>query len=293
MMMQGEIKEGRGGLYTVRDEQGQEHVLRARGRFRLDGLTPLPGDQVRFSPRQGEEHGWVEEILPRVSLCPRPPVANIRIMLIVVAEEPQPDWLLVDKLLLMARRQDITPVMAVNKCDLGQDTLQAARAAYEKAEVPVLAVSARIGQGMDAVREHLKGGLSCLAGQSGVGKSALLSTLLDIDLVSGAISERTRRGKQTTRHTTLLYKDGLKVLDTPGFSLLDLPKDMPPEDLAHSYPEFAPYGHLCRFQPCLHRGEPGCAVGEAETQGLLHPLRMARYRELLTQLDTAWRERYD
>ena len=293
MMYTGEIVEGRGGLYTVRDEQGQQHVLRARGKFRLDGMTPLPGDQVRFSPRQGEEHGWVEEILPRVSLCPRPPVANIRIMLIVVAQEPLPDWLLVDKLLLMARMQLITPVMAVNKCDLGQDTLRAAQAAYARADVPVLAASAYAGQGMEAIGEHLSGGLSCLAGQSGVGKSALLSALLGVDLVSGAISHRTRRGRQTTRHTTLLYKDGLKVLDTPGFSLLDLPRDMPPEDLAQHYPEITTYGHLCRFQPCLHRGEPGCAVLKAERDGHLHPERMGRYRELLQQLDTAWRERYD
>lgn len=292
MMLKGEIREGRGGLYTVRDEHGQEHVLRARGRFRLDGLTPLPGDRVMFSPRSGDEHGWVEQILPRVSLCPRPPVANIEIMLLVVAEEPLADWLLVDKLLLMARRQGITPVLAVNKCDLGHRTLDEARAAYARADVPVLAVSANTGAGMEQVRAHLRGGLSCLAGQSGVGKSALLSTLLGVDLVSGAISERTRRGKQTTRHTTLLYRDGLKVLDTPGFSLLDLPADMPPEELPHSYPEFEPYGHLCRFQPCLHRGEPGCAAGQAEKDGLLHPGRMARYRELLNQLDTAWRERY-
>ncbi len=293
MMLLGEITEGRGGLYTVRDQEGREHVLRARGRFRLDGLTPLPGDQVRFTPRPGEEHGFVEEILPRVSLCPRPPVANIRIMLIVVAEEPPADWLLVDKLLLMARRQDITPVLGVNKCDLGQDTYQEAQAAYHKAQVPVLKLSAYTGQGLEQVRQHLQGGLSCLAGQSGVGKSALLSALLDLDLVSGAVSHRTGRGRQTTRHTTLLYKDGLKVLDTPGFSLLDLPRDMPPEELGDSYPEITPHAPRCRFQPCLHRGEPGCAVLKAEAEGQLPPQRMARYRELLQQLDTAWRERYD
>ena len=291
-MMQGEIKEGRGGLYTVRDSEGALHVLRAKSRFRREGLTPLPGDRVLFSPREGEEHGWVEEILPRTSLCLRPPVANIQTMLMVVAEEPVADWLLVDKLLLMARLQGIRPLMAINKMDMGTATYEAAQAAYAKADVPLYPVSAHTGEGLPALREALQSTFSCLAGQSGVGKSALLSKLLDIELVSGAVSHRIRRGRQTTRHTTLLYKDGLKVLDTPGFSLLDMPQNMEPETLADYYPEFAPYVGQCRFQPCTHQREPGCAVIAAEKEGLLNPERMARYRELFTLVNTAWRERY-
>ena len=218
--MLGEIKEGRGGLYTVRDDAGQEHVLRAKKKFRRDSLTPLPGDRVRFTPRAGEEHGWLEEILPRSSLCVRPPVANVQLMVIVLAAEPAPDLLLVDKLLVMASLQDIAAVIAVNKGDLGMNCYQQVRESYAGAGIQVVAVSAHTGLGLQALEEIMRGRLSCFAGQSGVGKSALLSRLMEVELVSGEISGRIGRGRQTTRHTTLLYRDGLKVMDTSGFSLL-------------------------------------------------------------------------
>ena len=292
-MMQGEIKEGRGGLYTVRDQQGEEYVLRAKRKFRVDGMTPLPGDKVLFTPRPGEEHGWLEEILPRTSLCVRPPVANIQMMVIVMAPQPQPDWLLVDKLLIMAGLQQIKPLLAVNKSDLdGGACAEAARATYAATGMQVLSVSAQTGQGLEDLRQAMKGYFCCLAGQSGVGKSALLSRLLGVELVSGQISHRISRGKQTTRHTTLLYEQGLKVLDTPGFSLLDLPQDLEPEALPGLYPEFAPYQAGCYFQPCLHNREPRCQVIAAEENGELNAARMARYRELLQQVTTTSRNRY-
>ena len=292
-MRQGEIKEGRGGLYTVREEDGTEHVLRAKKKFRREGLVPLPGDQVLFSPREGEEHGWLEEVLPRTSLCLRPPVANIQRMLIVVAQEPLPDWLLVDKLLLHARIQGITPLLAVNKCDMGTAAYEEARRSYAGAELPVFAVSAHTGQGLDDLRQALQGHLGCLAGQSGVGKSALLSRLMAADLTSGAISERSRRGRQTTRHTTLLYHEGLKLLDTPGFSLLDMPEDLEPQDIGSYYPEFMALPGSCRFQPCHHVHEPGCRVKEALKQGGIDADRHARYADLVQAAQTAWKERYD
>ena len=99
-MMQGQIIEGRGGLYTVRDAAGIDHVLRAKKKFRRQHMTPLVGDRVDFTPGEGDEHGWLEEILPRSSQCLRPPVANITLLVIVAAVAPAPDWLLIDKLLL-------------------------------------------------------------------------------------------------------------------------------------------------------------------------------------------------
>lgn len=292
-MRRGEITEGRGGLYTVRDEQGREEQLWMKSRFRRDGLTPLPGDRVLFSPGSGEEKGWVEEILPRRSLSLRPPVANIDCMVIVVAPEPQPDWLLVDKLLLHARLQDILPILCINKLDLDRGCLEMAQRIYRKAGIDCLGLSAYTGEGFEELERLLTGRFGCLAGQSGVGKSAVLSRLMDVELVSGAISDRIGRGRQTTRHTSLLYHKGLKMLDTPGFSLLNLPEGMEPERLPELYPEFQPYLGGCRFQPCLHMSEPGCLVTEAEQAGQLDADRMANYRELMAQLRTAWKERYD
>ena len=104
-MMEGIIVRGRGGFYTVRDAEGREFVLRAKKKFRRQKISPLVGDRVYFTPGEGreegkEEDGWVEEILPRVSQCLRPPVANISLLCIVAAPSPAPDWLLVDKLLI-------------------------------------------------------------------------------------------------------------------------------------------------------------------------------------------------
>lgn len=292
-MMQGEVKEGRGGFYTVRDGSGQEHILRAKKKFRREGISPLPGDQVLFVPRDGEEHGWLEEILTRGSLCLRPPVANVSLLVIVIAPEPIPDFLLVDKLLIYAQMQGIKALIAVNKCDMGMQLYENTKKTYRDAGVGILAVSAQSGLGLQNLESEMKGELVSFAGQSGAGKSALLSRLMAVDLVSGAVSEKIKRGKQTTRHTTLLYHNGLKVMDTPGFSLLELPPLLEPEDLANYYPEFQPYAALCRFKPCLHLLEPACAVRQATEDGRIDNQRMLRYKELMDQTKTAWRERYD
>ena len=292
-MIKGEIKEGRGGFYTVRDETGQEHILRAKKKFRRDGISPLPGDRVMLSPGSGEEHGWLEEILPRASLCLRPPVANITLMVIVIAPEPVPDYLLVDKLLVYADMQGIRPLIAVNKSDIGMETYEKARDIYKSSGAPVIALSASSGQGLDELCSRMRGELTGFAGQSGVGKSALLSTVTGTELISGAISDRIKRGKQTTRHTTLLYHDGMRVMDTPGFSLLELPRGMEPEQLSGYYPDFRPYEADCRFNPCLHLTEPGCAVKKACEAGDINASRLLRYGELMETVKKTWRERYD
>ena len=292
-MIKGEIKEGRGGFYTVRDETGQEHILRAKKKFRRDGISPLPGDRVMLSPGSGEEHGWLEEILPRASLCLRPPVANITLMVIVIAPEPVPDYLLVDKLLVYADMQGIRPLIAVNKSDIGMETYEKARDIYKSSGAPVIALSASSGQGLDELCSRMRGELTGFAGQSGVGKSALLSMVTGTELISGAISDRIKRGKQTTRHTTLLYHDGMRVMDTPGFSLLELPRGMEPEQLSGSYPDFRPYEADCRFNPCLHLTEPGCAVKKACEAGDINASRLLRYGELMETVKKTWRERYD
>lgn len=291
--MEGQITEGRGGLYTVRGADGAYHVLRAKKTFRRMGLTPLVGDRVRFTPGQQDEHGWVDEILPRASAFVRPPVANVDTLCIVVAPVPQPDWLLADKLLLIARMQGIRPVLAVNKCDADQTALDMALRMYARADVTVLGVSARTGEGLANLRKALEGSLCCFSGQSGVGKSTLLSLLTDRPLETGHLSEKIARGRQTTRHVSLMEGDGLRVLDTPGFSLMEAPEKMEPADLVRYYPEFAPYFGQCRFAPCFHVKEPGCAVRAAEGRGELDGDRLARYRELFTEIQTNWRERYD
>lgn len=288
----GRILRGVGGLYTVRGEDKETYVLRARGRFRKEGVTPLAGDEVLFTPGAGEEHGWLDEILPRRTQSLRPPAANISLQILVIAPEPQPDLLLIDRMLVHAGQSGFDTILCVNKCDLNPALAGEIAHQYRGTPLTVLATSAITGEGLDTLRERMQGELSCMAGQSAVGKSTLLNAILGLDLKTGGLSERIRRGKHTTRHAELLEVDGLHVLDTPGFSLLSLDASMEPESLRDWYPEYAALSEQCRFQPCLHDREPGCAVLEAISAGILDSQRHERYQVLLGEVREAWRTRY-
>ena len=286
------IVKGVGGLYYARDAEGDVYVLRAKGVFRRRHITPMVGDRIRLMPGTGEEHGWIEEILPRSSELIRPPVANIMRLLFVLAPEPEPDLLLLDRMLMMAREQQIEPVVVVNKCELDPALGARIREEYAQAEVRVLEVSARQSIGLDELADALRGGICCFAGQSGVGKSSLVSAVTGLSLEAGEISRRIARGKNTTRHAELLMRDGYQVLDTAGFSLLELWDRLEPVQLETYYPEFAPYEAACRFQPCYHESEPGCAVLEAARTGALPTARLERYHQLLAKVKETWRNRY-
>jgi len=291
--LQGVIVKGVGGLYYARDEQGDVYVLRAKGKFRKQRITPMVGDRVCFTPGTGDEHGWVDEILPRESELVRPPVANIRHIVLVFAPQPAPDFLLIDTLIVMAVKQGIQPAIVVNKCDLDESLFEQIRRDYAGLDAPMLKVSAKTGEGMDELRQLLKSGICCFAGQSGVGKSTLLSAATGLVLETGEISRKISRGRHTTRHAELMYSGDYCVLDTPGFSLLELWEGLEPIQLKEYYPEFFPYEGECRFSPCYHLSEPGCAVLEASRNGQVSPARLERYHQLLKKAQEAWRNRYD
>lgn len=287
------IIKGVGGLYYARQPDGQVHVLRAKGKFRKQHITPLVGDRILFTPASGDEHGWVEEILPRDNQFLRPPVANVRNVLLVLAPEPEPDYLLVDTLLVTAARQGVRPALIANKCDLSSAVYEELCREYASLGVSILRVSARTGEGIEELRALLREGTCCFAGQSGVGKSTLLSAATGLKLKTGEISRKIARGRHTTRHAELMFQDGYQVLDTPGFSLLELWSGMEPVELKRYYPDFAPYEEQCRFSPCYHLSEPGCAVLAAVETGALGRERVERYHLLLKRVQEAWRNRYD
>ena len=292
-MLEGILVRGIGSFYTALAPDGSRYELHCKKKFRRQGLTPMVGDRVRFTPGTGEEEGWVEEILPRTSVFVRPPVANVETMLIVLCPEPAPDFLLAERLLVECRRQGIRSLLVAAKCDQGTDLADRLREEYAGAEAEVLPVCALTGEGLDALRERMRGSVCCLAGQSGVGKSTLLGALTGIDLETGEISRKIARGKNTTRRAELLVAGDLRVFDTAGFSLLALSGRMEPENLRLYYPEFAPYEGTCRFEPCLHDREPGCAVTAAVREGAVAAARQARYRQLLAEVRETWEARYD
>ena len=294
-MNTGIIVAGRGGIYTVRNEAGEEYVLRAKKKFRRQGLSPLVGDEIAFTPGTvSDEHGWIEEIFPRKSQCLRPPVANVTLLCIVAAVQPAPDWLLVDKLLIFARKQRLKPILVINKLDQDNagETARQARQMYAGAEADVFSVSARTGEGLEEVRRRMGGEICCFSGQSGVGKSTLLNALFGLTLETGDISRKIQRGKNTTRHTELFTCGDARVIDTPGFSLLEMDEVFDPVLLRDYYPEFSAYAEGCRFSPCYHGSEPGCAVLRAAKEGKIDAARLERYHALLADCRQKWRERY-
>ena len=290
--MTGSIMRGIGSFYTVLcDEDGQEYTLRPQKKLRHQKLTPMVGDRVRFMPGQGDDNGWIEEILPRKSVMERPSVANADMLMLVVASVPHPDLMLIEKLILRAARGGMTPAICVNKIDLGDELVSELREEFKGTQLRVFAASALTGEGVEKLREAMRGKVTCLAGQSAVGKSSLLNRLFGLELETGGLSRKTERGRHTTRRSEMMAVDGMYVLDTPGFSLLELPQ-MEPQDFAELYPEYNELAGDCRFQPCLHDREPGCAVHAAVDEGRLSAVRWARYRELLAEVKENWKGRY-
>lgn len=181
----------------------------------------------------------------------------------------------------------------VNKCDLDPTFAQQVRLDYALADTPIWEVSASRGDGIEALGMVLRNGICCFAGQSGVGKSTLINAVTGLSLEAGDISPKIARGRNTTRHSELLAHNGFQVLDTAGFSLLELWDQLEPVQLKDYYPEFTPYESMCRFQPCYHDTEPDCAVLEALRQGGLSAARVERYHQLLAKVREAWRNRYE
>lgn len=290
-MEQGIILKGIGGFYYVKC--GNEvYECRARGKFRIEGIKPIPGDIAQITLPTEVSGGYIEDILPRRNELIRPAVANLDMLLIVLsAKKPKPDYLLADKLIIYAKYNKIPCSIVVNKCDSGtpDDTIRQ----YERSGVPVYTISAHSLEGMEKITALIEGKCVCLAGQSAVGKSSIVNALSPgIKMDVGGLSKKTDRGKHTTRHSELLYikEYNATVIDTPGFSILEC-IDIQPEELTQYYGEFK--WQECRFVQCLHDKEPDCAVKKQLERGEIPPERYDRYKNILYKLKERKENMYD
>ncbi len=283
-MREGIILKALSGFYYVDDGQSV-WTCRARGKHRYSRLTPLVGDQVRFTPLENHS-GALDEILPRKNEFYRPAVANIDLLVVVASQAvPTTDPFLIDRVTSIAASRGCETLICVNKCDLepGEALIQT----YEKAGFLTLRLSAETGEGIDRLRQAIAGKVCAFTGNSGVGKSSILNALEEgFHLATGEISDKLSRGRHTTRHVELFRLScGALAADTPGFSSFDVDRMelARKEELQHSFREFKPYLGKCQFLDCAHLKEKGCAVLEAVKAGDIPQSRHQSYVRLYEQ----------
>lgn len=289
--MQGKIIKGIAGFYYVhyvQEEKAGIYECKAKGIFRKEQIKPLVGDDVEFDVlSQEDKTGNIVEILPRKNELVRPAVANIDQALVIFAiTRPSPNLNLLDRFLIMMERQGLKSIICFNKQDIAsEEEKENLGRAYEACGYQVLFASAREDESILQLKELLRHKTTTVAGPSGVGKSSLINRLQpDIQMETGAISEKIARGRHTTRHTELIsLGEGAYIMDTPGFSSLGL-FDMTKEELGSYYPEFRQYEEKCRFQGCAHIHEPDCAVKTALQGGAVSQIRYDNYVLLYEEL---------
>lgn len=274
--MQGRIVRIISNLYTV-DVQGKKYDCRARGIFRKDDISPMVGDNVEIEILEKV----ITKIYPRRNSLKRPVVSNIDSALIVTSvKEPNLDLVLLDKLISLVSYNDIRPIICFTKVDLIKDEIEELnnlRQYYEMIGIKVV-YNTEIKQ----IKELIKNDVVVLAGQTGAGKSSLINKLDSTkSLKTDAISFSLGRGKHTTRHVELYDIAGGYLVDTPGFSSLNL-DEIPKLELRHTFIEFEQYE--CRFGDCVHDKEIDCGVKEAVDQKLILKSRYKNYLQFLKEV---------
>lgn len=283
MLIQGTLIKGYAGFYYVyADDRVWECSL--RGRFRLKKQDFIPGDRVIILPGAGVK-ATIEKVLERKNSLVRPNVANVdQVVLVFARKIPEPDYNLLDRLLIQTGRAGIDILIIFTKYDLAKELKDDVIEYYSRIGYRVLQVSNKTGQGIQEAAECLTGRISVLAGPSGVGKSSLLNSLQPgKELKTGEVSGKIGRGKHTTRHVELIPVAGGLVADTPGFSSLYLP-EMKREELQNYFPDFEEYKMDCKFKSCLHDQEPACAVKKALEESKILKSRYEHYLQFLREV---------
>ena len=285
-MQQGTVVRAYSGFYYVEIDK-EVWECRLRGKFRLSGQNVLPGDRVVVRPG-GKNTGVIEEVLPRSTVLDRPQVANVdQVVIVFACADPDPQTDLLDRMLVQSEAQGLVPVICVNKTDLvTEQAVESLIKDYVTAGYTVLPTSTVNNRGILELSRLLSGHISVFAGPSGSGKSSLLNAINDgFKLKTGQVSKKIGRGRHTTRFAELLeLSPGSLVVDSPGFSNLYMP-EINKLYLAEMFPEFLPYLGLCRFNGCLHRAEPQCAIKEAVDEGKVSPKRYEHYLAFLKELE--------
>jgi ribosome biogenesis GTPase len=287
--LKGKIIKGIAGFYYVHTPENDViYECKAKGIFRNQKIKPLVGDDVVIvTDNQPEGKGTIADILPRKNELIRPAVANVdQALVIFAAARPTPNLNLLDRFLVMMKKQMLDTIICFNKVDLvSEEEAENLKNTYRSCGCEVIFVSLLHKEDISGLHALIRGKTTVLAGPSGVGKSTFTNLLQqDIQMETGDISEKIQRGKHTTRHSELIFVEkDTYICDTPGFSSLYL-GDMEKEELKDYYTEFGEYEADCRFLGCNHVNEPGCAVKDALLRQELSIIRYENYLTLYEEL---------
>jgi ribosome biogenesis GTPase len=283
--MQGTIIKGIAGFYYVKTEDNELIECKARGKFRFDEFTPMVGDLVEISVKDNK--GVIESVFPRKSKLLRPAVANITQALIVFAfKNPDINLELLNRFLVLCEYNNLKVTVCLNKIDLKEDDKNEIIDMVNSAGYDLILLNATAGIGIDKIKEKLTGNITVLCGPSGAGKSTILNAVVGKTLMeTGVVSAKAGRGKHTTRHSELIEVENGFIVDTPGFSSLEI-EYIEKDQLQYCFPEFNDFIGKCRFNGCMHHKEPDCAVKAAVNNKIINENRYNFYVKMLEEISS-------
>ena len=248
----------------------------ARGLLKIKSEGILTGDVVEI------ENNTILSVKPRKNRLIRPNVANVDLIVAVLSPQPKPDFYLIDKLLINSIKENIDFCIVLNKSDIKSNIYQEVEAEYSNLGIKIMNVSSNNKDGINQLKELLKGKLSVFAGQSAVGKTSITNAMFNLELKTGEVSEKIERGRHTTTRSEIFEYEGIKVIDSPGFAVIDA--DVSIDDLPQCYPEYFKVSNECKFRGCSHIAEPNCKVKELVNNGDFSQKRYERYVEIYNEI---------
>ena len=260
----------------------------ARGNLKSKGV--FVGDEVEISI--SEKLPVIEKIYERKNIFIRPPLCNLDALVITLAQVPAPDYMIVDKLILFSLCYGVEPIIVVNKTDINKGICEYVQKVYKNVVKNIVFTSTLKGEGIEELKSAIRGKLCAFAGQSAVGKSALVNSILKEHAQKvGELSIKNEKGKNTTRHCEIFSEDGCYITDTAGFTSLD-EKLLPIAyyELPYYYPDYVKIMEDCKYKSCHHVGEDekDCAIKREVKLGNLDKDRYLRYKEIYKVLKEKW-----